>query len=147
MFDAFVSYNHHDQRWVIERLLPALEYRGGLKLCLHDRNWIAGQAIAENILESIENSNKTILVISNRFAQSEWCQLELHMAQHKVLTSRRDVLVLVVLEEPEPQYTTKTLRHLMTTQTYMAWDPDDPKKQRLFWQGLIRAIKNQNVDL
>ena len=141
-YDAFVSYNHGDQQWVIERLLPALEYRGGVHLCLHDRDWIAGCLIADNIIESIENSRKTVLVLSNNFAQSEWCQLEMSMAQHKLLTSRKDVLVLVMKGNIDDAHMSRTLRHLVSTQTYLAWDPHDEEKQRLFWKALIKAIKN-----
>ena len=140
-YDAFVSYNHGDQQWVIERLLPALEYRGGVHLCLHDRDWLAGCLIADNIIESIENSRKTVLVLSNNFAQSEWCQLEMSMAQHKLLTSRKDVLVLVMKENIDDVHMSRNLRYLISTQTYLAWDDNDDEKQRLFWKALIKAIK------
>ena len=142
-YDAFVSYNHGDQHWVIERLLPALEYRGGIHLCLHDRDWLAGCAIADNIIESIESSRKTVLVLSNNFAKSEWCQLEMSMAQHKLLTTRKDVLVLVMKENIDDVHMSRNLRHLISTQTYLAWDANDGEKQRLFWKALIKAIKNE----
>ena len=116
-FDAFVSYNHGDQRWVIEHLLPELEYRGNIRLCLHDRDWLAGPDVADNIIDSIENSHKTILILSNHFAQSQWCELEMSMAQHKLLTSQKDVLVLVLKDPIDDCYMTSRLRHLMTTQT------------------------------
>ena len=142
-YDAFVSYNHKDQQWVIEWLLPALEYRGGVHLCLHDRDWLAGCAITDNIIESIESSRKTVLVLSNNFAQSEWCQLEMSMAQHKLLTSRKDVLVLVMKENIDDVHMSRTLRHLVSTQTYLAWDPHHEEKQRLFWKDLKKTIRNE----
>ena len=47
------------------------------------RNWLAGRSIARNIIDSIEKSRKTVLVLSNAFARSYWCELEMSMAQHK----------------------------------------------------------------
>ena len=145
-YDAFVSYNHGDQKWVIEHSLPELEYRGNIRLCLHDRDWLAGPDIADNIVDSIENSHKTILVLSNHFAQSQWCELELSMAQHKLLTSHKDVLVLVLKDPIDDCYMTSRLRHLMTTQTYLAWEEGDPDKERRFWRALRHAVKGRETE-
>ena len=145
-YDAFVSYNHGDQRWVIEHLLPELEYRGNIRLCLHDRDWLAGPDVADNIIDSIENSHKTILILSNHFAQSQWCELEMSMAQHKLLTSQKNVLVLVLKDPIDDCYMTNRLRHLMTTQTYLAWEEGDPKKVRRFWKALRQTVKGRQRD-
>ena len=37
VFDAFVSYTHQDQRWVLEEFLERIEYEAGIRLCLHQR--------------------------------------------------------------------------------------------------------------
>ena len=144
-YDAFVCYNHGDQRWVIEHLLPELEYRGNIRLCLHDRDWLAGPDVADNIIDSIENSHKTILILSNHFAQSQWCELEMSMAQHKLLTSQKDVLVLVLKDPIDDCYMTSRLRHLMTTQTYLAWEAGDPQKVRRFWKALRQAVRGRGA--
>ena len=60
-----------------------------LVLPCFNRNWLAGRSIARNITDSIEKSRKTVLILSNAFARSYWCELELTMAQHKLLTSHR----------------------------------------------------------
>ena len=52
------------------------------------RNWLAGRSIARNITDSIEKSRRTVLVLSNAYAQSHWCELELAMAQHKILAKK-----------------------------------------------------------
>ena len=134
-YDAFVSYNHGDQGWVIEHVLPELQYKGNIRLCLHDRDWLAGPDVADNIIDSIENSHKTILILSNHFVQSQWCELEMSMAQHKLLTTQKDVLVLVLKDPIDDCYMTSRLRYLMTTQTYLAWEAGDPQKVRRFLEG------------
>nr|UZH24396.1 TLR23a [Mugilogobius chulae] len=39
VYDAFVSYNVHDEEWVYHELVPELEERQGWKLCLHHRDF------------------------------------------------------------------------------------------------------------
>lgn len=41
-YDAFVSYNAHDECWVLRHLLPTLEEEQGWRLCLHHRDFEPG---------------------------------------------------------------------------------------------------------
>ena len=45
-----------------------------------------------NIVNSIDRSRKTVLVLSNSFARSKWADMEMSLAQHKHLTRRWYVL-------------------------------------------------------
>lgn len=42
-YDAFISYNTHDEPWVIRELLPKLEGEQGWRLCLHHRDFEPGK--------------------------------------------------------------------------------------------------------
>lgn len=42
-YDAFVSYNTHDELWVLRNLLPKLEEEQGWALCLHHRDFEPGK--------------------------------------------------------------------------------------------------------
>ncbi|KAI0239353.1 hypothetical protein LSAT2_009922, partial [Lamellibrachia satsuma] len=121
-YDAFVAHSSSDRVWVVRRLLPRLEAEGRYRLCLHQRDWLAGREISENIVESIEASRKVIIVLSNSFAQSRWCQVELAMASNRRLSNWRNSLVLVLLETISPENQTATLRCLLTTHTYLEWN-------------------------
>lgn len=44
-YDAFISYNAHDEPWVIGELLPKLEGEQGWRLCLHHRDFEPGKTI------------------------------------------------------------------------------------------------------
>ncbi|XP_078402309.1 toll-like receptor 1 isoform X1 [Cetorhinus maximus] len=143
VYHAFVSYSQHDSTWVKEQLLPNLEEKGSpLRICLHERNFIPGKGIIENIINCIEKSYKSIFVLSPNFIQSEWCHYELYFAQHQVLNEQSDNLILIVLE-PIPQYLIPSkyykLKSLMAKKTYLEW-PSDKNKQRLFWANLQATI-------
>jgi hypothetical protein len=109
-YDAFISYNSNDRRWVIEKLLPEVEYGGELHVCLHDRDWLAGPTIVDNIINSIEESRRTVLILSNHFARSQWCDFEMSMAQHKLIDENLDILVLILLEDIQPEHLSTRLR-------------------------------------
>uniref|UniRef100_A0A3Q2VVV6 Toll-like receptor 13 n=1 Tax=Haplochromis burtoni TaxID=8153 RepID=A0A3Q2VVV6_HAPBU len=81
-YDAFVSYNVHDEAWVCGELLPELEGQQGWRLCLHHRDFEPGKPIVENITDAIYSSRKTICVISPNYLQSEWCSKEIQMARY-----------------------------------------------------------------
>ena len=57
-------------------------------LFISNRNWIAGRSIASNIIESVERSRKTVIVVSKNFAKSHWCDMEMTMAQHKIFDDK-----------------------------------------------------------
>ena len=73
LYDAFVSYAHEDSAWVLDSLLTRLEGPsnscGPCKLCLHQRDFVVGKPIIDNIIDSIAASRHTIIVLSNSFVQ------------------------------------------------------------------------------
>ena len=98
VYDAFVSYNQNDQGWVDDTLQPMLENIHGLKLCLHHRDFHFGEVITEQIISSIEDSRKTLLILSPNFLSSNWCHFVIQMAHSKLLNTGKDVLLLVLLK-------------------------------------------------
>ncbi|XP_075400548.1 toll-like receptor 6 [Tenrec ecaudatus] len=146
-FHAFISYSEHDSAWVKNELLPNLE-REGIRICLHERNFVAGKSIVENIINCTEQSYKSIFVLSPNFVQSEWCHYELYFAHHKLFHEGADNLILILLESI-PQNTIPSKYHklkaLMAKRTYLEW-PKEKSKHGLFWAN-IRAAFNTKLAL
>uniref|UniRef100_A0A8C6V903 TIR domain-containing protein n=1 Tax=Neogobius melanostomus TaxID=47308 RepID=A0A8C6V903_9GOBI len=117
IYDAFVSYNVHDEEWVYRELLPELEGRQGWKLCLHHRDFEPGKAIMENIVDAIYSSRKTLCVISHQYLLSEWCSREIQMAR---CCSSSHTLSLVI---GEVHFSHKRIKlwKLMRSRTYLSW--------------------------
>ncbi len=82
-FDAFISCERKDAFWVKAHLLPALENeKTGLKFCVAQRDFLVGRTIIDNIMACINNSRKTIVVLSDNFFKSGWCMEELLISHH-----------------------------------------------------------------
>ncbi|XP_075005011.1 toll-like receptor 1 [Calonectris borealis] len=142
-FHAFISYSERDSLWVKNELIPNLEKgEGCVQLCQHERNFIPGKSIMENIINCIEKSYKSIFVLSPNFVQSEWCHYELYFAHHKFFSENSNSLILILLE-PIPPYIIPARYHklkaLMAKRTYLEW-PKERSKRALFWANLRAAI-------
>ncbi|CAL9697556.1 unnamed protein product [Knipowitschia caucasica] len=142
VYDAFVSYNVHDEDWVYGELVPELEQRQRWKLCLHHRDFEPGKPIIENITDAIHSSRKTLCVISRHYLQSEWCSQEIQMASFRLFDEKKDVLILLFLEELSsnqlaPFY---RIRKLVRSRTYLSWDQARGDKA-LFWEKVQRALE------
>uniref|UniRef100_A0A8C0F988 TIR domain-containing protein n=1 Tax=Bubo bubo TaxID=30461 RepID=A0A8C0F988_BUBBB len=142
-FHAFISYSERDSLWVKNELIPNLEKgEGCVQLCQHERNFVPGKSIVENIINCIEKSYKSIFVLSPNFVQSEWCHYELYFAHHKLFSENSNSLILILLE-PIPPYIIPARYHklkaLMAKRTYLEW-PKEKSKRALFWANLRAAI-------
>ena len=63
--------------------LPKLENNDtGLKFCIAQRDFMVGKKIIDNIMDSINRSRKTILLVDETFIRSKWCQEELKLSHH-----------------------------------------------------------------
>ena len=140
-YDLFVSYNQHDYQWVDTVLQPKLEDELGLRLCLHHRDFRLGEVITEQIVESIQSSKKTLFILSKSFLASTWCHFEIRMAQSRLFTSGKDVILLVLLEPLPDRMVSKTLKGLLETRTYVEWTENDTYGQKLFWEKLHESVK------
>uniref|UniRef100_A0A3B4FJJ5 Toll-like receptor 13 n=1 Tax=Pundamilia nyererei TaxID=303518 RepID=A0A3B4FJJ5_9CICH len=143
-YDAFVSYNVHDEAWVCGELLPELEGQQGWRLCLHHRDFEPGKPIVENITDAIYNSRKTICVISPNYLQSEWCSKEIQMASYRLFDEHKDVLIMVFLEDIpanqlSPYY---QIRSLVKRSSYLSW-PQAGQHTGVFWQKIRQALERE----
>ncbi|XP_053198822.1 toll-like receptor 13 [Scomber japonicus] len=141
-YDAFISYNIHDEPWVIGEMLPKLEGEQGWKLCLHHRDFQPGRAIIDNITDAIYGSRKTICVISRKYLESEWCSREIQTASFRLFEEQKDVLILVFLEEIPTSHLAPyyRMRKLLKRRTYLSW-PRATDHAELFWTKVHQALE------
>ncbi len=87
--ENYISYNVHDELWVMRELLPQLEGEQGWKLCLHHRDFEPGKPIMDNIVDGIYSSRKTICVISCHYLESEWCSRDIQVASFRLFDEKK----------------------------------------------------------
>ncbi len=138
-YSAFVVYSSEDRRWVHDVLMKKLEGEHNMRLCIHYRDFKPGYFIEDTIVESIDRSRKTILILSPDFLKSNWCYFEYKMARQVLVTERRDVLVLVILKSLPTEGLSRTLSKLLQKKTYLEWTTD-PDGQKLFWDQMVRTL-------
>lgn len=135
LFDAFVSYSSKDEAFVAEELAPILENGDPhYKLCLHYRDFPVGAYIADTIVQAVESSRRTIMVLSENFIKSEWCRFEFKSAHHQVLRDRRRRLIVILLGEVPQKDLDPDIRLYLKTNTYLQWG------DKLFWEKLRFAL-------
>ncbi|KAL8613887.1 hypothetical protein ACOMHN_032877 [Nucella lapillus] len=146
-YDAFVAYAHQDSDWVLGSLMTRLEDaeatlkgRKPCKLCLHQRDFVVGKPIIDNIVDSIAASRHTIVVLTNSFVRSGWAMEELEHAYRQSIEERRRHLVVVVLEDVPQSEMGAVLRRCCKTFTYLQ------VSDTFFWDRLLYSLQVANHD-
>ncbi|CAC5393754.1 TLR13 [Mytilus coruscus] len=141
IYDAFVSYSDEDRAFVLKECIENLENDGNLKLCLHHRDFVPGHDITDNIIHAIENSRKTICIITRSFLQSYYCMFEYNMARMESIHSRngKNVLFLVFYEQLLPEELPLVLYEVIQKETYIEF-PNDEHGNRIFWEKIKDGI-------
>ncbi|XP_041351781.1 toll-like receptor Tollo [Gigantopelta aegis] len=140
-YDAFVSYSSKDEHVVVHELAPKLE--GGenpYRLCLHYRDFPVGDCIADTIINSIEASKRTLMLISENFLTSEWCRYEFQTAHHHILKENTHRLIMVLLEDLDLEKVDPDLRVHLKIGNFLKYN--DP----WFWEKLYFALPDRQVD-
>lgn len=79
-------------------LVPGLESgQPRYRVCLHYRDWLPGEYIQNQIDQSIEDSHRTIVVLSSNFIENVWGQIEFKTAHSKALKEKSDKIIVIVL--------------------------------------------------
>jgi hypothetical protein len=127
-------------------------YEPFLKLCVYERDFEIGSVISESVLQSVALSRRTLLVVSDAFARSQWCRWELQLAENHRLFLRDDnegggdPLIMIKLGQVAEAHMTPTLKYLLRTRIYLEWD-SEPRKQRQFWDKLRTALAPPPVSI
>ncbi|XP_063369118.1 protein toll-like [Cydia amplana] len=138
-YDAFLSFSHKDEEFVVHKLVPELERRG-YRLCVHYRDWAPGESIAEHVSRSVLEARRTLVVASPGFLTSEWARAEFRAAHARALREGRARVIVILLGElpaPDANAQEDDLRTYLRTNTYLKWD--DP----WFWQKLQYALPHR----
>ncbi|XP_029404496.2 protein toll-like [Bactrocera dorsalis] len=139
-YDAFVSYAPLDEHYIIEHLKPELE-NGPIqyRLCLPRRDWIVGDCFTRHLVRSVNESQRTIVVLSQNFIKTVWTDTEFRLAHKTALSSIQNRLIIIIYGEIDDFESLDTeLKMCLRASTYLTWGDVN------FWKKL-RAVLPQNT--
>ena len=94
-YDAFLSYSHEDAEYVEGELLAGLEQPDDpahkFRCLIHTRDWSVGEMIPDQIMNSVESSRRTIIILSAAYIDSMWTKLEFRAAHKQALQDKTQV--------------------------------------------------------
>ncbi|XP_033727764.1 neurogenic locus notch homolog protein 2-like [Pecten maximus] len=149
-WDAFVSYKSSDvdENFVLHKLFPKLEKELGFTLCLHHRDFLPGETIANNIINAIDNSRRTILILTPRFVTSDFTRFEYQVAQQQML-KRTHKIIPILLEDISHLHTDmdRNLKQIIKSVTYIEYPGEDAseKKANHFWKKLSLSMPKKRA--
>ncbi|KAJ2945212.1 hypothetical protein O0L34_g9281 [Tuta absoluta] len=135
-YDVFISFCYADEQIVCNEIVAKLDQE--YAVCVHYRDWNPGDMIPAQIWTSVEQSRRTLVVLSRNFVKSLWGLLEFRSAYISGLNDGRVRVVMVVLDDVlESQDLELELRAYIKLNTYVKWG--DP----WFWDKLRFALPHR----
>ncbi|VDI71033.1 Hypothetical predicted protein, partial [Mytilus galloprovincialis] len=153
LWDAFISFKSQDadHKFVSSKLYMKLETQLGYKLCIHHKDFLPGKAIANNIVDCIANSRRTILIISREYLQGGYTTFELEMAHAEMISTKsKHKIIPVLLDKYEnlQGLMDDTLKHLIQTVTYITWPGETSQRDvKTFWKRLELSMPKRSRKL
>ena len=139
-YDTFISYSGLDYKWVCFDLLPKLEnHNPPYRVCVHDRDFMPGAYIEDNIMEAVESSRRMIMVLSQNYLKSDWCMLKFRAAHNKVLNDRTNYLILVLYDDVNVSELDKDMKLYIRTNTYLA------RSNKWFYDKLLYSMPTKSL--
>lgn len=133
-YDVFISYRSTDKKWVRGELLETLE-AAGLKVCIDYRDFKIGDPTVEEIERAVQESRKTLLVLTPAYWQSGWTEYENLILQTLEFSNRQRRLIPLVKEKCALPPRISYLNHANFV------NPDDLKAE---WGRLLTALGKSN---
>ncbi|XP_052803727.1 toll-like receptor 4 isoform X1 [Mya arenaria] len=137
-----LNFRDHDLHFIRADIIPRLEGRG-MKLCVHQRDFLPGIPIQDNIVDAIRTSKKTVVILSKAFIKKQWCIFEFNMARMESIGNRECVngcLVIVLYENVPTKELPLEIMDWMDNHSYISYTRN-PDGQLLFWENLTTAIE------
>ncbi|KAI8489946.1 hypothetical protein Bbelb_323070 [Branchiostoma belcheri] len=127
-YHVFFCYSSADAPWVKDTIQKLESDELGFKCCFHERDFLPGVAIIDNIVRSIHESQKTVFVLSRDFVESRWCNFERQVVMGANLREENKKVIPVMLRECDlPEF----LQHMTYLEVWTAY----------FFDRFIGALK------
>uniref|UniRef100_A0A336KG74 CSON010439 protein n=1 Tax=Culicoides sonorensis TaxID=179676 RepID=A0A336KG74_CULSO len=146
-YDAFLSFSGKDEIFVFQ-ILKLLEedQNPPFKVCYHHRDWKIGELIDRQIIKSVEESRKTIIVLSHHFLASHWANMKFTTAHYKILEEKSPKILLILHGDIETADLGPELKSYIKTTTYLKSDDKWFEKKLLYVLRRPQAVKTDEIE-
>eukprot|EP00105_Crassostrea_gigas_P042210 XP_019926358.1 PREDICTED: toll-like receptor 13 [Crassostrea gigas] len=144
-YDVFLVYADEDTKFIFDIVVPYLEGKG-YSLCVRCRDFEIGKLYCDNIVDNMNLSRRILLILSNNFAKSKWCEFQVNFAYNRCLDEKINNIIVAVWEEISYKYLSNTLKVLLTSYDYALWSKSDATGRSLFWGKILRKLQFQSDD-
>jgi hypothetical protein len=109
---VFVSYNHAQGDWVLDRLVPCLK-AGGAEVLIDVERFRAGRGVGPQMDDAQDQADRQVLVLSAEYLASTYCHHEMQRAiaqdpkfEHHIVqpVKRGDIKLPNAIKLPDPIY-------------------------------------------
>ena len=142
-YDAFLSYSGQELMFVLKQVIPRLEVNKNLRLLIRDRDYLPGISKVDSTMKGLQESRRTVCIVSKKYLESKWRDYELNMAKVEGIEDRGslDYVILILLPEVyNGNHLPKTLMDLIRKDRYIEY-PMESCAYDDFWDRLIRMIE------
>ena len=139
VYDVFVSYSNDDDEWARD-LMKQLE-NCGYKLCCHELDFEVGRPIAYNVEKAIEESKRTICVLSRNYCQSDICLYEFNSAMNNDMWVNKHRLIMILLDEMPIAEMSEPIRVCIKRYTYLKGNSPFFLKRLRYPESILECLE------
>ena len=144
-FDLNIMFTGADETWAAEYLRPIIQERlpRFKRIVFGDDDLPLGMYYLDAVLHVIENSFKTVMLLSKAATRDDEFMLKLRIALNHMTNTNMQSTILIFLEDiPEEETPYLVKLYLSEQMIYMEWPGvDSPEGQIYFWKQLIKRLK------
>ena len=139
-----LMFHDDDEWWVNDFMKPFLEQRMAHleRVILGDADLHPGSFYLNAIYDVIENSHKTILLLSNQSVDDTWYMTKLRMAVEHMNDTKLEKVILIFLEDIDDDHLPYLVRLLLSrNKPYLLWTEDE-EGQEVFWAKVQKSMRS-----
>ncbi|XP_063955702.1 toll-like receptor 3 [Lytechinus pictus] len=139
-----LMFQEEDQEWVDDIMKPVLQERFPHleRVVFGDNDLHLGMFYINALHYAVENSFKTVLLLSNNSVREAWFITKVRIALEELNDSRLDKVVLFFLEDIDNDNLPYLVRlFLSKNKPYMLWTDDEDGKE-LFWAQFEKSMRS-----
>ena len=139
-----LMFREDDEWWINDCMKPFLQERMPHleHIVFGDNGLHPGSFYLNAIYDVIENSYKTVLLLSNQSVDDTWFMTKLRMAVEHMNDTKLEKVILIFLEDIDDDQLPYLVRLLLSrNKPYLVWVDDDEDGQELFWAKFEKSMR------